>query len=118
MCVSLVGEVSTLRRHLASYHSVGGRLCFGIVLTITRLQGEYQQWAKKHNFESMLAADTAQRKRAATASRQGTLDDHVQEIPRPERVVPYSNAGFREAAIKWLVSTDQVSFSLPFPYVW
>jgi hypothetical protein len=34
------------------------------------------------------------------------------EIPQKERVVPYSDNLFRDAAIEWLVSTDQVHISI------
>jgi hypothetical protein len=43
--------------------------------------------------------------------RQGRLDSHLQEMPRKERVIPYTDALFREAAIEWLVATDQVTIS-------
>ena len=43
--------------------------------------------------------------------RQGQLDSHLQEMPRKERVIPYTDALFREAAIEWLVATDQVTIS-------
>ena len=56
----------------------------------------------------MLAADATQRNKAATLARQGTLDGHLQEIPQAQHIVPYSDAAFRNAAIEWLVSTDQV----------
>ena len=56
----------------------------------------------------MLAANATQRNKAATLVRQGTLDGHLQEIPQAQHIVPYSDAAFRNAAIEWLVSTDQV----------
>ena len=31
------------------------------------------------------------------------------ELPRKERVIPYTDALFREAAIEWLVATEQVN---------
>ncbi|KAJ7257844.1 hypothetical protein C8J57DRAFT_1074314 [Mycena rebaudengoi] len=37
--------------------------------------------------------------------RQQTLDPHLQE--KPEREVPYSDQLFRDAAIEWLIATDQ-----------
>jgi hypothetical protein len=43
--------------------------------------------------------------------KQGRLDNHLQEMPRKERVIPYTDALFREAAIEWLVATDQVTIS-------
>ena len=50
--------------------------------------------------------------KAAKAARekvnQTSLDGHLKEIPKSERVTPYSDAAFREAAIEWLIATDQV----------
>ena len=37
---------------------------------------------------------------------QDTLDGHLPS----ERVVPYSDKVFREAAIEWLIATDQVCY--------
>ncbi|KAF8234652.1 hypothetical protein L208DRAFT_1260578, partial [Tricholoma matsutake] len=36
------------------------------------------------------------------------LDSHLREKPQKERIVPYTNEIFHEAAIRWLVSTDQL----------
>ena len=55
------------------------------------------------------AADAEQ---AKAKLHQQTLDPHLRE--KPERVVPYSDALFREAAVEWLIATDQVSFSTSF----
>ena len=44
----------------------------------------------------------------ATKLEQHTLDGHLGEIPKMERVIPYTDSIFREAAIKWLIATDQV----------
>ncbi len=62
----------------------------------------------------MLPKDTKQRRETeAAGATQSTLDGHLREKPAvPERVVKYTDALFREAAIEWLVSTDQVSNSL------
>lgn len=40
---------------------------------------------------------------------QKTLDAHLREIPKPERVVKYTELGFQRAAVEWLIATDQVS---------
>jgi hypothetical protein len=52
--------------------------------------------------------------KAAKAARQKAnqtfLDGHLKEVPKSERVTPYSDAAFREAAIEWLIATDQVIF--------
>ncbi|KAF9220281.1 hypothetical protein BS17DRAFT_715136, partial [Gyrodon lividus] len=38
---------------------------------------------------------------------QGTLDEHVREVKPSKHVVPYSNQLFREAAVEWLICTNQ-----------
>jgi hypothetical protein len=60
----------------------------------------------------MLPEDAQARRLAAVAEnvKQGTLDDHVRELAPTERVVPYSDKLFREAAVEWLISTNQVFF--------
>jgi hypothetical protein len=39
-----------------------------------------------------------------------TLDHDLVEKKMTERIVPYSDKLFRQAAIEWLVATDQVGF--------
>jgi len=57
----------------------------------------------------MLPEDVQERKLAAvTTVKQGTLDSNVREVAPMERVVPYSDKLFREAAVEWLISTSQV----------
>jgi hypothetical protein len=50
----------------------------------------------------------AQKDAKRAAEQQSTLDPHLEERPVKEHVIPYSDNLFREAAIEWLVSTDQV----------
>lgn len=38
-----------------------------------------------------------------------TLDRDLREKKLKERVVPYTDKAFRQAAIEWLVATDQAS---------
>ena len=66
------------------------------------LQGKYHEWADKSGFISMLPVDTQDRKAKATTSQmqQGCLDSHLQDIPPPEHIVPYSDCLFQEAAIE------------------
>ena len=40
---------------------------------------------------------------------QKTLDSHLQEMPKHERVIAYSDLVFKRAAVEWLIATDQVS---------
>ena len=47
-------------------------------------------------------------KAAKEKQQQTLLDGHLKEIPKSEPVKPYSDSGFREAAIEWLIATDQV----------
>jgi hypothetical protein len=54
---------------------------------------------------------------AEATLKQSRLDGHLQEVPRKERIVPYTDALFREAAIEWLVATDQVIISYVVYYV-
>jgi len=57
----------------------------------------------------MLPEDVQERKLAAVMTvKQGTLDSNVREVASMERVVPYSDKLFREAAVEWLISTSQV----------
>ena len=48
---------------------------------------------------------------------QSTLDGHLRDVPPSERVIPYSDKAFREAAVEWLIATDQVCNLLYSPYV-
>jgi hypothetical protein len=68
----------------------------------------YQNWAEGDSFLSMLPKDAEKRRQDAKASGQSCLDPHLVEKPQKERVIPYTSDLFREAAIEWLVSTDQV----------
>jgi hypothetical protein len=78
------------------------------------LQHVYRKWCKDNNFESKLPDDIKARKTAAAAAnmRQGTLDEHVREIEPGEHVLPYTDKLFREAAVEWLITTNQVGFLL------
>ena len=57
----------------------------------------------------MLPKDAEKRhKDSALANNQSRLDLHLREKQQKEAVIPYSDERFRNAAIEWLVSTDQV----------
>lgn len=62
----------------------------------------------------MLPKDVKDRKNAAAIANieQGSLDNHLHEINSTERVLPYSDKLFCEAAIEWLASTNQVCLFL------
>ncbi|KAG1793796.1 hypothetical protein EV424DRAFT_1275472, partial [Suillus variegatus] len=85
-----VNEIMTMRRHMDALH-----------------RNEYIQWAKDNKFMSMLPKDTKCRKLDAAADSQARLDTHLREPQPKERIIPYSDAIFREAAIEWLIETDQ-----------
>ena len=58
----------------------------------------------------MLPKDAWRRRDAAMANDQTRLDSHLKELPPvKERVIPYTDASFHNAAIEWMVLTDQVS---------
>jgi len=50
-------------------------------------------------------------KAAKAKQKQTLLDGHLKEIPKSEPAKPYSDSVFREAAIEWLIATDQVKNS-------
>ncbi|KAJ3765465.1 hypothetical protein FB446DRAFT_767692 [Lentinula raphanica] len=79
----------------------------------------YRQWCDKNQFISMLPKDVSARKvanqDAAKKQKQSMIDPHVKKKPGIKYTVPYSDTGFREAAIEWLVSTDQPIDALEHP---
>ncbi|KAI0373339.1 hypothetical protein BV20DRAFT_937980, partial [Pilatotrama ljubarskyi] len=94
----LVAEISTLRRHLQATHL-----------------NAYYTWATSNNFDSMLPKDTRARREERRKNEQSTLDFHVKpKAPRPP-VVKYSDELFRQAAIEWLIATDQPVQALEHP---
>jgi hypothetical protein len=56
----------------------------------------------------MLPDDSAARKLDASKLQQGRVDQHFEIVKPEDKPIPYSDVGFREAAIQWLVQTDQV----------
>jgi hypothetical protein len=58
-------------------------------------------------YESKLPGDIKKRKAAAKLVTR-TLDRDLREKKLTERVVPYSDKTFHQAAIEWLVASDQV----------
>ncbi|KAI0280549.1 hypothetical protein BC826DRAFT_924411, partial [Russula brevipes] len=93
-----VADVTTLRRHMESNH-----------------KAIYQTWVQKNGFISMLPKDAERRRHDAEAEKQPRLDPHLTEMPRKERVIPYTDDLFRAAMIEWLVSTDQPIHALEHP---
>jgi hypothetical protein len=70
-------------------------------------QGKYHLWVKTVKFESKLPSDR-KRLRAESEKQSQTLNHHLQEVKTP-CAIPYSDKSFREAAIQWLITTDQAS---------
>jgi len=56
----------------------------------------------------MLPKDAKGRREKAAADQQSSIDGHLKPRAPNERIVPYTDALFREAAVKWLIGTDQV----------
>ncbi|KAJ7263341.1 hypothetical protein C8J57DRAFT_1629272 [Mycena rebaudengoi] len=94
---STVKDVTTVRHHLETFH-----------------KPQYEEWAKKNNFESKLPKDVKARTQAAATAdakakfHQQTLDSHLKE--KPEKPAPYTDELFLDAACQWLIATDQVEF--------
>ena len=58
----------------------------------------------------MLPEDTRERRAALLESlRQTNVTEHFAETQPEERPAPYSDDLFKEAAIQWLIETDQVT---------
>ncbi|KAJ7886571.1 hypothetical protein B0H14DRAFT_2338193 [Mycena olivaceomarginata] len=91
-----------------------------VALSPVNIQHIYRAWCKKNNFESKLEDDISARKKAAADAEevksklhQQTLIPHLRD--KPERVVPYSDSAFRNAALEWLIATDQPIDALNHP---
>ncbi|KAE9382730.1 hypothetical protein BT96DRAFT_743779, partial [Gymnopus androsaceus JB14] len=72
---------------------------------------------KPMNFTSIIPKDVKIRKNAAepAAASQTVIDDHAVPLPRKEWVLPYSDELFQQAAIEWLIETDQPISALEHP---
>ncbi|TFK45655.1 hypothetical protein OE88DRAFT_1608712, partial [Heliocybe sulcata] len=93
-----VADSTTSRRHMASHHPV-----------------EYRLWCTQNDFLSMLEKDIKARKlQASSKEDQGTLDGHVQPLPM-KSVLVYSDKGFKDLAVKWLIAADQPISALEHP---
>ncbi|KAG2151179.1 uncharacterized protein EDB93DRAFT_1103143 [Suillus bovinus] len=88
--VAFVNEVMTMHRHMEALH-----------------WNEYIQWADHNKFTSMLPRDIKCRKLDTAADSQARLDAHLSDKKPKDRIIPYSDALFCDAAIKWLIETDQ-----------
>jgi hypothetical protein len=59
----------------------------------------------------MLPKDAKRRREQAVADQQPSISGHLKPRAPNEHVVPYTDELFREAAIEWLIETDQVRYS-------
>jgi hypothetical protein len=78
---------------------------------LTFYKGKYRKWAKSVSFLSKLPGDIKKRKKEEEEVNR-TLDRHFTEKKMSERVIHYSDKLFRQAAVEWLVATDQVCNSI------
>ncbi|PPQ87326.1 hypothetical protein CVT26_004408, partial [Gymnopilus dilepis] len=87
----IVDERSTKRRHLQAAHATA-----------------YRKWAKENNFESRLPCDT-KKKCEETAEQlvQTSVNDHFQTVSSEDKPTPYTDETFKQAAIEWLIETNQ-----------
>ncbi len=74
------------------------------------LQNQYRKWAKVNKFNSMLPSDAKKRKKAVIDDnlRQTHVMEHFSVAPPEDKPVPFGDATFKEAALEWLIQTDQV----------
>ncbi|KAG1830487.1 hypothetical protein DFJ58DRAFT_671601 [Suillus subalutaceus] len=92
--VPFVNEILTLRRHQQAVH-----------------RAKYLKWAEKKKFKSMLPKDTKRRREELATDNQTNIDGHLKQ----DKVVQYSDVLFREAALEWLIETDQPIDALEHP---
>ncbi|EKM49104.1 uncharacterized protein PHACADRAFT_202012 [Phanerochaete carnosa HHB-10118-sp] len=81
-----------------------------IISDITNLQRHIETKHLKNNSESKLRGDINERKASLETIKleQKTLDTHLQDMPKEERVIHYSELVFKWIAVEWLAETDQV----------
>ncbi|KAG1895253.1 uncharacterized protein F5891DRAFT_927034, partial [Suillus fuscotomentosus] len=91
----LVNKISTLCRH-----------------TKAKFSAKYRKWAKEHSFELMLPGNVKACKENAA---QQSINVHLTERKLAEQVVSYADKLFKQAAIEWLMSTDQPIQALEHP---
>ena len=55
----------------------------------------------------------------AKAMEQSQINDHFHQAAPEDKPTPYLDKAFREAALQWLVQTDQVRYTflkMPYPF--
>jgi hypothetical protein len=95
---------------MASKHKVREYLQSPTLPTIYN-QGRYRRWCTSSGFLSMLPEDAKARRKAALEKvmEQTQVDDHFRPMKPEDKPTPYSDEVFKQAAIQWLIETDQVS---------
>jgi len=56
----------------------------------------------------MLPDDTKARQEAALTLQQSAVDEHFKPVAPEDKPITYSDDIFKEAAIEWLIETNQV----------
>ena len=111
-----MNEATTLRRHVESYHKVNIQNIINIMrANVCLSQAAYDKWCGLNNFQSKLPKVVRECKNAALAAdraKQQSLDPHLTKEQPREKMVPYSDDLFRDAAIQWLIETHQVFFTI------
>ncbi|KAF9493695.1 hypothetical protein BDN71DRAFT_1394444, partial [Pleurotus eryngii] len=65
----------------------------------------YLDWCSKNKFISKLPKDRAEAKRQASAQSQEHITAHL--VLNPDAPITYSESGFLEASLHWLIQTNQ-----------
>jgi len=61
----------------------------------------------------MLPEDSKSRRALSNETlRQTSVDDHFKPATAEDKPIPYSDENFKQAAIEWLIETNQVSTSI------
>lgn len=76
-------------------------------------QAAFRHWSKANDFQSKLPGDVKKRKEALAkiTEEQKTLDSHLKDMSKQQRVIKYSELVFARASVDWLIGTDQVCMS-------
>jgi hypothetical protein len=84
------------------------------VLFIVVTQKTYRKWCQENNFQSMLPDDAKARRteQLETTTTQTAVNDHFSTQKPEDKPKSYSDVLFEEAAIQWLIETDQVRISV------
>jgi hypothetical protein len=72
-------------------------------------QGAYLEWVKSTpGALNKLPEHLANLKKTKLSQDQSMVTEHFSKAPPKEYVIPYSDDLFQQAAIEWLIATDQV----------